>query len=61
MILWWQVGDPVKAIVAAAREREVDMILLGGRGKGGIAKMLKGHVTENVIGQAHCAVLVVTA
>jgi nucleotide-binding universal stress UspA family protein len=37
------------------------MILLGGRGKGGIAKMLKGHVTENVIGHAHCAVLVVTA
>ena len=55
------IGDPGKAIVAAAREREVDMILLGGRGKGGIAKMLKGHVTENVIGHAHCAVLVVTA
>lgn len=55
------VGDPVGAIVAAARERQVDMILLGGPGKGSIAKMLKGHVTEQVIGQAHCAVLAVTA
>jgi len=56
-----EVGDPVEAIVATARERQIDMILLGGHGKGGLAKMLKGHVTENVIGRAHCAVLVVTA
>jgi len=55
-----EVGDPVEVVVAAARERHVDMILLGGHGKRGVAKMLKGHVTENVIGRAHCAVLVVT-
>jgi len=55
-----QVGDPAKAIVAAAREPGVDMILLGGPGRRGVVKMLKGHVTENVIGRAHCAVLVVT-
>ena len=56
-----EVGDPAEVIVAAAREREVDMILLGGPGRGGVAKMLKGHITENVIGRAHCAVLVITA
>ena len=54
-------GDPAKAIVAAAREQEVDMILLGAPGRGGVIKMFKGNVTENVIGLAHCAVLVVTA
>lgn len=54
------VGDPVAAVVAAAKERQVDMVLLGGHGKSGIAKMFKGHVTENVIGRVHCAVLVVT-
>jgi len=56
-----EVGDPGEIIVATAHEREADMILLGGPGRGGFAKMFKGHVTENVIGRAHCAVLVVTA
>lgn len=55
------VGDPANSIVEAADELGVDMILVGGRGKGGVAKILKGHVTENVIGRARCAVLVVTA
>lgn len=55
------VGDPAESIVEAADELGVDMILVGGRGKGGVAKIFKGHVTENVIGRARCAVLVVTA
>ena len=55
------VGDPAQCIGAAALERNVDMILVGGRGRGGVVKMLQGHVTEKVIGQAPCAVLVVTA
>lgn len=55
-----QVGNPVELIVQAARDRGVDMILMGGRGKRFIAKMFMGRVTENVIGRAHCAVLVVT-
>ena len=56
-----QVGNPTELIVQTARERQVDMILMGGRGKSFMAKMLMGRVTEKVIGQAHCAVLVVTA
>lgn len=56
-----EVGDPVERIVAMAGERHADMILIGNRGKGGMVKMLKGHTTENVIGRAPCAVLVVTA
>ena len=55
------VGDAAKSIVETALQRQADMILVGGRGKTGLAKMLKGHVTELVIGKAHCAVLVVTA
>jgi len=55
------VGNPVNGIVDAARELRVDMILLGAPGRGGVIKMFKGNVTENVIGRAHCAVLVVTA
>lgn len=56
-----QVGKPTELIVQTAREQQVDMILMGGRGKSFMAKMLMGRVTEKVIGQAHCAVLVVTA
>jgi nucleotide-binding universal stress UspA family protein len=35
----------------------VDVILVSGHGKG-LSKLLMGHVTEKVIGKAHCAVLV---
>lgn len=55
------VGDPAKSIVDMAREQGVDMVIMGGRGRGGVARMFLGDVTENVIGKAHCAVLVVTA
>lgn len=56
-----RIGKPSASIVDAARELGADMIILGGLGKTGVAKLLTGHVTEHVIGQSHCAVLVVTA
>ncbi len=52
------VGRPSEVIAATALEKNVDMILIGGHGKG-LTKLLMGHVTEKVIGRAHCAVLVV--
>jgi nucleotide-binding universal stress UspA family protein len=53
------VGKPAADVIAkAAEEKEVDMILIGGHGKG-LSKLLMGHVTEKVIGKAHCAVLVI--
>jgi nucleotide-binding universal stress UspA family protein len=55
------VGKPADQIVGAARERQVDMILIGSRGRRRLSKMLGGQVTEQVIGRAHCAVLVVNA
>lgn len=53
------VGKPAADVIAkTAAEKEVDMILIGGHGKG-LGKLLMGHVTEKVIGKAHCAVLVI--
>lgn len=52
------VGRPSEIIAATALEKKVDMILIGGHGKG-LTKLLMGHVTEKVIGRAHCAVLVI--
>ncbi|MCI5222450.1 MAG: universal stress protein [Candidatus Electrothrix sp. AR4] len=51
-------GRPSEVIAATAKEKGVDIILAGGHGKG-LGKLLMGHVTEKVIGRAHCAVLVV--
>ena len=52
------VGSPAEVITTVAQEKNVDLILMGGHGKG-LSKLLMGHVTEKVIGRAHCAVLVV--
>ena len=54
-----QSGNPAEMIVQAARERNTDMILIGGRGRRLMPRMFMGGVTEQVIGKAHCAVLVV--
>ena len=52
------VGRAAEVIAATALEKDIDMILMGGHGKG-LSKLLMGHVTEKVIGRAHCAVLVI--
>jgi len=51
------VGRPSVVITDVALEKKVDMIIIGGHGKG-LSKLLMGHVTEKVIGRAPCAVLV---
>jgi nucleotide-binding universal stress UspA family protein len=53
------VGKPSADVIATtAKDKGVDMILVGGHGKG-LSKLLMGHVTEKVIGRAPCAVLVI--
>jgi len=51
-------GRPFEIITVTAQENDVDMILMGGHGRG-LSRLLMGHVTEKVIGRANCAVLVV--
>ncbi|HUI46495.1 MAG TPA: universal stress protein [Nitrospirota bacterium] len=51
--------DPYRLIVKEAGEKNVDMIIIGRRGRSGIMKMLMGSVTAKVIGHAPCKVLVV--
>ncbi len=53
-----KVGRPSDIITKTAKKKKVDMIIVGGHGTG-LSKLLMGHVTEKVIGQAHCAVLVI--
>jgi len=46
-------------IVGLARELEADMIVMGCRGRGGIRRAIEGSVSDAVVRQAPCPVLVV--
>jgi nucleotide-binding universal stress UspA family protein len=50
-------NDPGKALVA--RSRELDLLLLGSRGKGPLASIWAGSVSSHVIREAACPVIVV--
>ena len=52
-------GKPAEEIVRYAREKGVDLIVIGSQGKQGIARLLLGSVAEHVIRTAGCRVLVV--
>ena len=52
-------GDPREEIVNMAREQQVDIIVMGTRGRGGIANALLGSTAEAVLRNAHCPVLTV--
>jgi uncharacterized protein len=52
-------GGPAGSIVDFAAEKKVDMIVVGRRGRKGLAKLLIGEVASKVIGHASCKVLVV--
>jgi len=51
--------EPHAEIVATARELAPDLIVLGRRGKRGLARMMVGHATAHVAGHAPCHVLMV--
>jgi nucleotide-binding universal stress UspA family protein len=53
-----RLGDsPDREIVAAAQEIDADLIAMGQQGRRGLARMMVGHATANVIGAAPCSVL----
>jgi nucleotide-binding universal stress UspA family protein len=53
-------GDsPHQEIVAAAEELNADLIVMGQRGRRGLARMMVGDATVRVIGAAPCSVLAV--
>lgn len=51
-------GRPASAIIEAARERRVDLIVTGSRGRGPLRSMLLGSVASEVAAEAPCPVLV---
>jgi nucleotide-binding universal stress UspA family protein len=53
------VGHPGDQIIRYAAEGGIDLIVLGFRGKSGVARWLTGSTTKQVMGHAHCSVLIV--
>ena len=50
---------PANAIIAAARETEADLVVIGNDPRQGLTHKLAGHTTDRVLGSLQCAVLVV--
>jgi universal stress protein A len=51
------VGPVARRIVEYADENEMDLIVMGTHGRGGLAHALLGSVAERVVRTAHCPVL----
>ena len=51
--------DPYKAIVEEARDTQADIIVMGRRGRRGLARLMLGDATAKVMGYAPCPVMVV--
>ena len=54
-------GYPASVIEEEARDRNVDLIVIGTRGHTGLKHLLLGSVAERVVQKAPCAVLTVKA
>ena len=52
-------GDPAAEILRIAREAPFDAILMGRRGRGGVARLLLGSVSDKVVREAEVPVTVV--
>jgi nucleotide-binding universal stress UspA family protein len=52
-------GTPYEEIIRVARERAVDLIVIGSHGRTGLAHLLLGGVTDKVVRRAPCPVLTV--
>jgi len=54
-----QASSPDEAIVHAAEQAKSDLVVMGRRGRRGLARLMLGDITARVIGSAPCNVLVV--
>jgi nucleotide-binding universal stress UspA family protein len=57
LVRTWE--QPYEAIVREAKDKQVDLIVMGSHGRTGLQRTLIGSVTAKVIGHAPCAVMVV--
>ncbi|OZU87149.1 universal stress protein UspA [Virgibacillus indicus] len=51
-------GNPGKRICEYAEEKDIDLIIVGSRGLGNVKKLFLGSVSNNVVQNAKCPILV---
>jgi len=56
-----EVGPAYRVVLDAAAKWDAGLIVMGSHGRTGLKRLLMGSVTERVVGQAPCPVLVVKA
>jgi len=54
-----RIGKDDQEILRIAREKQIDLIVMGRQGRSALQKALFGNVTGKVVRKAECAVLVV--
>ena len=54
-----RIGVPFLEIIHAAKDKDVDLIVLGTHGRTGLSNVLIGSVAEKVVHHAHCGVLTI--
>jgi nucleotide-binding universal stress UspA family protein len=54
-----RIGRDYQAILDFAREKHVDLIIMGRHGRSSLEKVLFGNVTEKVARKSECAVLII--
>ena len=52
-------GAPYEFIVQEAKEKNIDLIVMGTHGRRGLERIIMGSTAQNVIGHAPCPVIVV--
>lgn len=54
-------GQPHEFIIQEAKEKNIDLIVMGTHGRTGLNKLLIGSVAERVVGHTPCAVMITPA